>query len=43
MISDTPGRGGGSKKAIFADVLYGWPLTKGARGDRGIIHEFVQA
>ena len=29
MISDTPGRGGrGVKKGqIFADVLYGWPLT----------------
>ena len=30
VISDTPGRGGegGVKKGqIFADVLYGWPLT----------------
>ena len=29
MISDTPGRGGrGVKKGqIFADVLYGWPLS----------------
>ena len=30
VISDTPGRGGeGVKKVqIFADVLYGWPLTQ---------------
>ena len=30
VISDTPGRGGGGgvkKGQIFADVLYGWPLS----------------
>ena len=29
VISDTPRKGGGGvkKEKIFADVLYGWPLT----------------
>ena len=38
MISDTPGRGGrGVKKGqIFADVLYGWPLTFQLHGEMAL-------